>query len=150
VLTRDGEKHLVQCKQWRAFRVGVEVVRECYCVMAAKGAAGGLVVTSGRFTDEAVAFAQGRNVRLIDGPKLHGLIRQARPPTAPSSAVERDVPVIAPDAASRAASLLPSCPIRARAMKRGVARIGRNAGGEFWGCSDYRRCKGTRGDCAVQ
>lgn len=29
VLNKAGEKYLVQCKQWRAFRVGVEVVRSC-------------------------------------------------------------------------------------------------------------------------
>ena len=78
VLRRDGETHLVQCKQWKAFKVGVQVVREIYGVMAARGAAGGFVVTSGRFTDEAIAFASGRNVRLVDGPKLFGLIRQAQ------------------------------------------------------------------------
>lgn len=77
ILNRGGEKFLVQCKQWRAFKVGVDVVRELYGVMAATGAAGGFVVTSGRYTDEASAFASGRNVRLVDGPKLHALIRQA-------------------------------------------------------------------------
>jgi restriction system protein len=30
VLAKGNEKFLVQCKQWRAFRVGVEVVRELY------------------------------------------------------------------------------------------------------------------------
>lgn len=82
VLSRPGkngsEKFLVQCKQWRAHKVGVDVVRELYGVMAARGATGGFVVTTGRFTDEALAFANGRNVKLVDGPKLHGLIRQAR------------------------------------------------------------------------
>jgi hypothetical protein len=37
-----SEEFLVQCKQWRAFKVGVVVVRKLYGVMAAKGAAGGL------------------------------------------------------------------------------------------------------------
>lgn len=82
VLSRPGrngaEKFLVQCKQWRAFKVGVDVVRELYGVMAARGAAGGYVVTSGKFTNDAIAFASGRNVTLVDGPKLHGLIRQAK------------------------------------------------------------------------
>lgn len=82
VLRRPGrngsEKFLVQCKQWRAYKVGVDVVRELYGVMAAHGAAGGFVVTSGRFTEEAVRFAEGRNVTLVDGPKLHGLLKQAR------------------------------------------------------------------------
>ena len=44
VLTKPGknggEKFLVQCKQWRAFKVGVDVVRELYGVMAARGATG--------------------------------------------------------------------------------------------------------------
>jgi restriction system protein len=75
VLTKPGknggEKFLVQCKQWRAYKVGVDVVRELYGVMAATGAAGGFVVTSGRFTEDAASFARGRNVMLVDGPKLH-------------------------------------------------------------------------------
>lgn len=77
-LTRNGETYLVQCKQWRALRIGVDVVRELYGVMAAEGAAGGFVVTSGRFTEEAAKFAAGRNVTLVGGEKLLGLIRQTR------------------------------------------------------------------------
>lgn len=45
VATKGGEKFLIQCKQWRALKVGVEVVRELYGVMAARGATGGFVVT---------------------------------------------------------------------------------------------------------
>jgi restriction system protein len=59
------KKFYVQCKQWRAYKVGVEVVRELYGVMAAHGAAGGFVMTSGRFTDAANEFAQGRNMKLV-------------------------------------------------------------------------------------
>jgi restriction system protein len=137
VLTRNGEKHLVQCKQWRAFKVGVGVVRELYGVMAAKGAAGGFVVTSGRFTDEAVAFAQGRNVRLLDGPELHGLIQQARQvTTGDEPATNRS--------ATAAVALMPSCPVCSQPMKRRVARRGSNAGRDFWGCTEYPTCKGTR------
>ena len=61
-LTKGTEKFLVQCKQWKAYKVSVDVVRELYGVMAAKDAAGGFVVTSGRFTDDARKFAEGRNV----------------------------------------------------------------------------------------
>lgn len=142
VLTRGGEKHLVQCKQWRAFRVGVDVVRELYGVMASKGAAGGFVVTSGRFTDDAIRFASGRNVELIDGPNLHGLIQQAqasgRSGTAPSTpATVRHPPT--PSATST-----PSCPLCSTRMILRKARRGANAGGEFWGCTEYPACKGTR------
>jgi len=37
VLKKDNEIFLVQCKQWRAFKVSVNVVRELLGVMAAQG-----------------------------------------------------------------------------------------------------------------
>ncbi len=82
VLTKGNEKFLVQCKQWKAYKVGVDVVRELYGAMAAKGAAGGYVVTSGQFTGDAKVFADGRNLQLVDGPKLFGLIKRKRKPDA--------------------------------------------------------------------
>jgi restriction system protein len=145
VLTRPsnsgGEKFLVQCKQWRALRVGVDVVRELYGVMAARGATGGFVVTSGRFTDEAVSFASGRNVTLVDGTKLLGLIRQARAgaghPEVRTDAAKTTRPT--PYTAHATA-----CPLCTKPMVRRTAKRGANAGGEFWGCTDYPACRGTR------
>lgn len=64
------DKYLVQCKQWKALKVGVAVVREFFGVMAAEGAAGGFIVTSGIYTEEAKAFARGRNIQLVDGVLL--------------------------------------------------------------------------------
>lgn len=78
ILRRNGEKFLVQCKQWKAFRVSVEVVREMFGLMTAKGADGGFVVTSGRFTKPAREFAQGRNLSLIDGPALLQWLHQTK------------------------------------------------------------------------
>ncbi len=78
VLRKGSERFLVQCKQWRALKVGVTTVRELYGVMAAQGAAGGFVVTSGRFTQEAVAFGGGRNIELIDGNRLQRMIQNTK------------------------------------------------------------------------
>lgn len=78
-LTRRGETFLVQCKHWKAFKVPVQVVRELYGVMAAEGAAGGFVVTSGAFTSEARAFVRGCNIELIDGPKLKAMVDAVLP-----------------------------------------------------------------------
>lgn len=151
VLTKPGrnggEKFLVQCKQWRAFKVGVDVVRELYGVMAARGATGGFVVTSGRFTDEAVSFASGRNVNLVDGPKLHGLIRQAKagidrlPARSGSSSSAAAAPAVPPNPAPMQAA---SCPLCSKPMVRRTAKRGANAGSEFWGCTGYPACRGTR------
>jgi restriction system protein len=145
VLTRPGksggEKFLVQCKQWRALKVGVDVVRELYGVMAARGATGGFVVTSGRFTEAAVGFASGRNVTLLDGPKLLGLIRQARAGTG-RPAVRADAAEVTPPSAASAQTT--ACPLCSKPMLRRTAKRGANAGGEFWGCTGYPACRGTR------
>lgn len=138
-LKRNGETYLVQCKQWRAFRVGVDVVRELYGVMAAKGVSGGFVVTSGYFTEEARSFATGRNVKLIDGSLLRSLIKQASDSQIPRSS-KRSL------AASEQLTpeVTPPCPVCAQSMVRRTAKRGSAAGREFWGCSAYPRCKGTR------
>ncbi|WP_422011200.1 restriction endonuclease [Roseateles sp.] len=127
-LRRDTELHLVQCKQWRAQRVGVAVVRELYGAMAARGAAAGFVVTSGRFTDEAIRFAQGRNVQLIAGERLKGLLA-AGSVSSPASAPPRAEP---------------SCPLCGKGMTLRSAKRGAQVGNRFWGCSAFPSCRGTR------
>ncbi len=141
VLSKGSEKFLVQRKQWKAFKVSVTVVRELYGVMAANGAAGGFVVTSGRFTEDATEFATGRNITLIDGPRLHGLLAQAKAARStvnqpPARAFEAPVLPVA--------NAVPACPACGAAMKKRVAKRGANSGGEFWGCVQYPGCRGTR------
>jgi restriction system protein len=135
VLKKDGEKFLVQCKQWRALKVGVTVIRELYGVMAACGAAGGFVVTCGQFTEEAKAFAHGRNLVLLDGDKLEKMIRQTQSGS--------DTNPKAPPAPANADIALPGCPVCGRTMLLRTAQRGANAGRKFWGCSAYPSCRGT-------
>lgn len=139
-LTKGSEKFLVQCKQWKAYKVGVDVVRELYGVMAAKGATGGFVVTSGRFTDDAKAFAEGRNVQLVDGPKLFSMIKQAKL----SLSATAQQPASKPHMAQPKAAIEPICPQCGSGMVKRTARKGGNAGGEFWGCSKFPTCRGVR------
>lgn len=84
VLDRAGERFFVQCQQWRALNVGVKAVRELYEVMAARDATGGFVVTSGKFTNEATAFATGRHIELIDGDTLTLMIQDVRGDSGPA------------------------------------------------------------------
>jgi restriction system protein len=140
VLRRGGETFLVQCKQWRAFKVGVDVVRELYGVMAARGAAGGFVVTSGQFTDDARAFAEGRNVRLVDGGKLIGMLQQAR--ASLNGSARKDPWLESRPQASGVGS--PPCPVCSSPMVQRTAKKGTNAGSLFWGCARFPACRGTR------
>ncbi len=137
VLAKGSERHLVQCKQWRATKVGVAVVRELYGVMSAEGAAGGFVVTSGAFTPDAVEFARGRNIQLLDGTQLIQLLevgKQAPASTRPAPAL------IKQDEQSR---LVPTCPKCHAEMKLRQARKGPQAGNQFWGCTRFPDCRGT-------
>lgn len=136
VLRKGGDKFLVQCKQWKAFTVGVTVVRELYGVMAANGAAGGFVVTSGRFTDDAKAFASGRNITLMDGAALFKLINQS-----PAARATRPPPA---ETVSSKEVATPTCPICAKVMVQCVAKRGGSSGNAFWGCSGFPACRGTR------
>lgn len=143
VLRKGGEKFLVQCKQWRAYKVGVTVVRELYGVMAAQGAVGGFVVTSGVYTEEAVAFAQGRNVRLIDGARLKEWIGRGRPARAGVEPSRVREPASVKPTAGQAGDV-PACPVCQSRMVQRRALRGKNAGREFWGCVRYPDCKGLR------
>ncbi len=139
-LTRGGEQFLVQCKQWRSYKVGVDIVRQLYGVMASRGASGGFVVTSGLFTHDAQDFANGLNVELIDGEKLIKMILLAKESLASKIAAP-----LAPQTTSKAElTSTPACPKCNALMIKRRARQGSNAGLEFWGCSNFPTCRGIR------
>lgn len=112
------------------------MVRELFGLIAAKGAAGGFVVPSGRFTQEAKDFAAGRNIRLVDGEALFALIQSVRKTGAGPAAVPQGVPLPAAD--------MPPCPLCGEALMRRNAKRGSNAGQVFWGCSGFPGCRGVR------
>lgn len=143
-LRKGSELHLVQCKHWKALKVGVDVVRELYGAMAARGAASGYVVTSGTFTAAAREFASGRNVNLIDGAGLAAILRSADK-RAPPASPKAEVPHVKPNVAeSSPPPEAPSCPKCGNAMTMRAASRGANAGQGFWGCTAFPNCRGTR------
>lgn len=135
LLKKGRERFLVQCKHWRAQRVGVDVVRQLYGVMAAKGATGGFVVTSGAFSNDAREFAEGRNIELVDGPALDKLLREAGGVHPVQKAEDQEPAALAPP---------PTCPRCDQPMVRRSARRGATPGGEFWGCGGFPKCRGSR------
>lgn len=120
-LYKDNQLYLVQCKHYKAWKVPVNVVRELYGVMAAEKAVGGFVVTSGRFTNEAYAFIQGKQIDLIDGPKLDAILDTAPVQTTSVSKTET--------------GMCPKC--------GGVLVERKGKYGKFMGCSTYPKCRFT-------
>ncbi|MEX2499348.1 MAG: restriction endonuclease [Wenzhouxiangellaceae bacterium] len=136
-LRRDGKLFLVQCKHWKNRRVTVDKVRALLGVMTARQAAGGFLVTSGRFTEDAKSFAKGVNLELIDG---HALVEYLDRPT---EAEIWNVPVATPKL-DLPSNPVPICPECGEPMATRIARRGPTAGTQFWGCTSFPTCRKKR------
>ncbi len=122
------DKYLVQCKQWKVYKVGVATVRELYGAMAAEGAVGGFVVASGEFTEDAKRFADGRAIELVSTKLVLSMIGETR-----DAGYQRTRSQTTPD-----------CPKCGKPMVKRTAKRGGNSGSMFWGCSRYPACHGIR------
>lgn len=167
ILCGKGHKIIVQCKQWRSFKVGVKVVREMYGILVAERADRVIVVASGVYTQDARRFARGKPIDLLDGRDLVSLIRVIKAPRRKGPSVlsmidafiGRQValqkqkrnpqppeipmpPLDKPNALHVEPSSVPACPKCGSPMVLRTARKGPNAGGQFWGCPKYPACKG--------
>ncbi len=141
VVVKNGEKYLVQCKQWKAYKVGVKIVRELLGVMVGVGAAGGFVVTSGEFTRDAISFALANNIELLDGKVLRRMMKvQAE---RPSSVENKSLDQVLETSSSiqKSGKSQPTCPKCGNAMVGRVAKKGSKVGEKFWGCSKYPACR---------
>jgi restriction system protein len=128
ILRKGGENLLVQCKHWKMDKVGVKVVRELYGVVTAERATGGVVISSGSFTQEAKDFARGKPLKLLDGSELLRFIEDVQKTPMPISNRPNN----------------PFCPLCGAQMVLRTAKRGPNAGGNFWGCSTFPKCRGTK------
>ena len=77
VLSKGTQRYFVSCGQWQAEQVDVGPVQELHDAVAGRGAAGGFLVTSGRFTPDAAALAKSHKLELIDGRQLVVLLDEA-------------------------------------------------------------------------
>lgn len=136
-LRRGGELSVVQCKRWKVYKVGVQPVRELFGVMAAERANRAIFITSGVYTFEALRFAEGQPIDLVDGAQFAQMMRAFQQTLAGQQmlAGKRSSTVTVPQS--------PTCPVCQSAMVLRRAKVGVHAGREFWGCSTFPRCRGT-------
>lgn len=129
-LRKSGRFSTVQCKHWRGRKVDVKTVREQLGVMTASGADNCFVVTAGDYTDAAKQFARGQPVTLIDSRLLRVQLATLQGNRPEEPRLEE--------------SAEPACPSCKGRMVRRTAKRGRNSGNDFWGCSRFPTCHGTR------
>lgn len=132
IVTRDGERYVVQCKHWKARQVGVSVVRELVGSITQSGAVGGFLVASGSVTAPALALARDAGIEVVDGTRLRAELDE--------TSAAGDVGRAESEQPRRQA---PACPMCNRPMVVRTARRGHRAGQQFWGCSGYPACRGT-------
>lgn len=94
LLTRDGRTTLLHCRDWKAYRVGLPTLHDLHGAVQALDADGAVLVTIGRFTQEASAFAQDHQIELIDGLALLPWLRTtpAAPPPDDASGTAHTAP----------------------------------------------------------
>ena len=141
VLRKVGQTTLVQCKHWKAFKVGVKPVRELGGVMGHERANGGILVTSGRFTAEAEAFARQNRIELVSGGQLVEMVHSVQG-TGQRAAVAQ--PTSSPQRPAVDTQRNLACPKCGEPMVLRTTRKGANAGNKFWGCKQFPACSGTR------
>lgn len=134
ILRLDGRKFLVQCKRWKTLSISVSHIRELFGVMVAEGAHGCIFVTSGDYTAEAYAFAQGKPIRLVDGAKLVEMMAEVQTSGFIKASYKPSIMSVKETA----------CPVCGSHMVLRTARRGANAGNDFWGCSRFPGCRGIR------
>ena len=129
--SQDKAFAVVQCKAWSTYKVGVKPVRELYGVMASEKAPLGIFITSGDYTREAQAFADGKHLKLITGASLLALLK-ALPDERQQSLIAK---------ITKGDYTTPSCPSCGDKMVKRKAKKG--TGNEFWGCVNFPRCRHT-------
>jgi restriction system protein len=123
---------IAQCKSWSK-PIGVGLVRELYGIMAAENVRHGIFLTTSEFTKEAQEFAKGKNLLLVDSDEFVSLVNSL-------DEINRKR---LDNLARSGAYTVPTCVRCDVKMVKRKAKTGKNAGGEFWGCVNYPRCKIT-------
>ena len=131
ILKKEGVRVAVQCKQWKKWTVGEPMVREFLGAIVSGGFDRGIYVTVGVYTAGAKTFAEKNRIELVDGEKLLSLVKEVQGPRTIAAPVVVD-------------KSDPTCPQCGAIMVLRTAKKGTNAGSNFWGCSNYPSCRGTR------
>jgi hypothetical protein len=122
---------LVQVKSRSKQKIGVAIARELKGVMAVKQVSNGVLIASAGFTDQAVAFASESRIQLIDDNRLLQMIDKL--PGALQAKILTDI--------TSGDYTHPDCPSCGTALVKRTATKGNNKGGEFWGCTNYPKCR---------
>lgn len=135
IVKKEGRTSLVQCKNYRVSKVSLSMVRDFYGAMNANlNFEAGYFITTGMFTLEARYFADDKPIELIDGAKLMNYVEMTY-----SKEDSRRKPIN-----GIRNSKTPICPKCGADMILRTARKGDSVGSQFWGCSNFPKCRAIK------
>ena len=121
-----------QCKSWNR-PIGVSLIRELYGIMAADNVRHGIFLTTSEYSNDALAFAEGKNLLLINCEEFVSLVNSLD-----------EISRARLDNLARSGDYqVPTCVNCGVKMVKRKASKGKFAGREFWGCLNYPKCKIT-------
>jgi len=130
VVEKDGERWAIQCKQWKTWNVGVKAVREFLGALTDAGIQKGIFITLCGYTGEAKLLAEKHGIEIVNEFGLAQML-------------ELTEAVSDPEMRGMLSDPRKFCPKCESEMVLRTARKGLGAGREFWGCSQYPRCRFT-------
>ena len=136
---KDDKLLIIQCKKWKDRSVGVSIVREMFGILHDRKANEVMIISTGFFTEPAKEFARGKPIRLLDGDSLLQYFQEYQKSGHEAKLTDKSV-----DVSTKPVADSPICPMCGASMVIRTAKKGSNQGQQFYGCSTYPKCRGTR------
>jgi hypothetical protein len=125
VIESTTGKHIVQCKHWRKWSVGVRHIREFLGAMADSKIPNGIFITLTGYSGEAKQLADKHGIQILNESDVIQMLK--------NSGLDSSQEVSNLFSDSR--KFCPKCEMEM------ILRTARLTGNQFWGCSNYPRCK---------
>jgi restriction system protein len=124
IIAKDGQQIAVQCKQWKAWSVGVKPVREFLGALTDAGIQKGIFITLRGYTADAKHLAEKHDIEIVNEVGLTQMLE--------STDIRFD-----PDVLELLHNTRKFCPKCQRELVIRIAEKGPNPGSKFWGCSGF-------------
>ena len=128
IVEKDGERLVIQCKHWRKWNVGVRHIRELLGALVDSKIEKGVLVTLRGCTPEATELANKHGIHIVDQKELVALMQMA------DGSLDKRIVALLDDTRK-------FCPRCERPLRLRTATKGFNRGEQFWGCSNFPRCR---------
>ncbi|MGA2605548.1 MAG: restriction endonuclease [Verrucomicrobiia bacterium] len=128
IAEQDGRRIVVQCKHWRKWSVGVRHIRELVGAKEIAHADKAVLVTLRGCTQDAKDLANQQGIDIIDETGLIKLMQMS------DGSIDSKILALLNDTRK-------FCPRCESELVVRTAERGFNRGEQFWGCSNYPRCR---------